>query len=205
MIDFITWYGHATMKFSGEKIVYVDPYELHLPSYDPADIILITHDHSDHCCPADIAKISKANTVILAPESCQAKLRGNVKIIKAGDTIIEQGIQLEAVPAYNTGKRFHPRSAGGLGYIVTINGKRVYQAGDTDFIPVMQQVKADIAILPIGGTYTMNAEEAAHAADVIQPELAIPMHFGAIIGSMIDADKFKKFTSVPVEILTPLR
>ncbi len=203
MVENITWYGHATMKFQGEKIVYIDPYELQGSSYEPADIVLITHDHYDHCSPQDIQKVVKADTVIIAPASCQSQLSGKVKLIAAGEKIIEQGVQIEAVPAYNIGKKFHPKSAGGVGYIVTLNGKRIYQAGDTDFIPEMKQITADIAILPVGGTYTMTAAEAVEAANAINPEIAIPMHFGAIIGSQKDAEEFKRGTHGRVEILTP--
>lgn len=203
MIDYITWYGHATMKLRGEKIVYIDPYEMKSRSYEPADIVLVTHDHYDHCVPEDITKVSKANTVIIAPVNCKGKLQGNVKIIAAGETITEQGVPIEAVPAYNIGKRFHPKSAGGVGYIVTLNGRRIYQAGDTDLIPEMKQINADIVILPVGGTYTMTAKEAAEAANIINPEVAIPMHYGAIVGSSSDAETFKRLTNVPVEILTP--
>ena len=205
MIENITWYGHATMKFKGEKIVYIDPFEMEGSSYEPADIVLVTHDHFDHCSPQDIEKVVTAHTVILAPESCQAKLSGNVKVIAAGETITEQGIRIEAVPAYNTNKSFHPKSAGGLGYIVTLNGKRIYQAGDTDFIPEMNDINADIVILPVGGTYTMDAKEAAEAVNTIKPEVAIPMHFGSIIGSSSDAKQFKKFSQVPVQILSPVK
>ena len=203
MIENITWYGHATMKFRGEKIVYIDPYELKGSAYEPADIVLITHDHYDHCSPQDIEKVARADTVIIAPVSCQSQLSGKVKIIAAGEKIIEQGVQIEAVPAYNIGKKFHPKSAGGVGYVVTLKGKRIYQAGDADFIPEMKQITADIAILPVGGTYTMTAAEAAEAANAIKPEIAIPMHFGAIIGSKKDAEEFKRRTKVRVEILTP--
>ena len=207
MVENICWYGHATMKFSGEKIVYIDPYELHLKQYESADIILITHEHYDHCSPEDIRKISKDETVIYAPLSCKAELNdfAHVKIIAPGEISIEQGVRIEAIPAYNIKKRYHPESAGGVGYVATLNGKRIYQAGDTDFIPIMRSVKADIAILPVGGLYTMDAAEAAKAADAIQPEVAIPMHFGAIVGSAVDAEKFKELTAVPVEILTPVK
>jgi L-ascorbate metabolism protein UlaG (beta-lactamase superfamily) len=203
MIDYITWYGHATMKFSGEKIIYIDPFEMGQGPYEPADIILITHDHYDHCSLGDITKLSKESTVIIAPQNCKNKLKDHVKIIAAGESILEQGVQIEAVPAYNIGKTFHQKSAGGLGYIVTLNGKRIYQAGDTDFIPEMKQIKADVVILPVGGTYTMTAEEAAKAANTIQPEVAIPMHYGSIVGSVTDAETFQQLTNVPVEILTP--
>lgn len=203
MVENITWYGHATMQFKGDgKVIYIDPFEMKLSRYEQADIVLITHDHFDHCSPDDIKKVSKPGTVIIAPKNCQGKLRGNVRVIAAGETITEQGVQIEAVPAYNIGKQFHPKSAGGVGYIITLQGKRIYQAGDTDFIPEMEEIEADIAILPVGGTYTMTAEEAAKAANAINPEIALPMHYGSVAGSAKDAEKFKELTNVSVEILT---
>lgn len=202
MVENITWYGHATMKLSGEKIVYIDPFQLQDTTYEAADIVLITHDHSDHCSPEDIAKVSKADTVVIAPASCQGKLTGKTRVIAAGETISEQGVQIETVPAYNLKKQFHPKSAGGVGYIVTLNGKRIYQAGDTDFIPEMKTISADIVIVPVGGTYTMDAEEAAQAVNAMRPEVAIPMHYGAIVGSGSDAERFKGLVTVPVEILS---
>lgn len=203
MIDFITWYGQASTKLTGEKIIYIDPFEMNNDDYEAADIILVTHDHFDHCSLADIQKVSGNSTTIIAPPNCSSKLSGDIKSITPDETIVEQGIQIEAVPAYNLGKTFHPKTSGGLGYIVTLNGKRIYQAGDTDFIPEMENIKADIVILPVGGTYTMNAEEAAKAANIIKPETAIPIHFGSIVGSQKDAENFKRLAGVPVIILSP--
>ena len=188
---------HACFRIRGnEKTVYVDPYGL--KEHDKADLILITHDHYDHCSVRDIEKIRTDETFIIASEECA--VRGKVKHMKPGDKATVQGIQIEAVPAYNTAKPFHPKTKGNLGYIITMEGKRVYHAGDTDLIPEMDAVSCDIALLPVSGTYVMDPYEAAKAADMIRPSLvAIPMHYGSgVVGSVEDAEAFGRTTDVKV-------
>jgi L-ascorbate metabolism protein UlaG (beta-lactamase superfamily) len=204
MIEKIHWLGHDSFRLEGEVTVYIDPWKLP-PNSPKADIILITHDHYDHCSPEDVAKIQKADTVIVTIPAAARKLKGEVKTVKPGDKITVKGVEIEAVPAYNTDKPFHPKGAGHVGFIVTLGGKRIYHAGDTDFIPEMKGLKVDIALLPVSGTYVMTAEEAAKAADAIKPEVAIPMHYGEIVGSERDAERFKELTSVQVTILKPSR
>ncbi len=204
MVEKIHWLGHDSFRLEGEVTVYIDPWKLP-PNSPKADIILITHDHYDHCSPEDVAKIQKADTVIVTIPAAARKLKGEVKTVKPGDKITVKGIEIEAVPAYNTDKPFHPKGAGHVGFIVTLGGKRIYHAGDTDFIPEMKGLKVDIALLPVSGTYVMTAEEAAKAADAIKPEVAIPMHYGEIVGSEKDAERFKELTSVQVTILKPSR
>ena len=204
MVEKIHWLGHDSFRLEGEVTVYIDPWKLP-PNSPKADIILITHDHYDHCSPEDVAKIQKADTVIVTIPAAARKLKGEVKTVKPGDKITVKGIEIEAVPAYNTNKPFHPKEAGHVGFIVTLGGKRIYHAGDTDFIPEMKGLKVDIALLPVSGTYVMTAEEAAKAADAIKPEVAIPMHYGEIVGSERDAERSKELTSVQVTILKPSR
>lgn len=204
MIEKIHWLGHDSFRLEGEVTVYIDPWKLP-PNSPKADIILITHDHYDHCSTEDVAKIQKADTVIVTIPAAARKLKGEVKTVKPGDKITVKGIEIEAVPAYNTDKPFHPKGAGHVGFIITLGGKRIYHAGDTDFIPEMKGLKVDIALLPVSGTYVMTAEEAAKAADAIKPEVAIPMHYGEIVGSERDAERFKELTSVQVTILKPSR
>ncbi|MBF0553988.1 MAG: MBL fold metallo-hydrolase [Nitrospirae bacterium] len=189
MLDNITWFGHDTFKITGGHVVYTDPYKIKKP--DTADLILITHSHFDHCSPDDAAKVTGDKTVIIAPKDCAAKLRGNIKIAAPGNKFTAAGIEIEAVPAYNTNKNFHPKSNGWVGYIFTLDGKRYYLAGDTDLIPDMMYVK-DIyaAFLPVSGTYVMTAEEAAHAACDIAPKFAVPMHYGEVVGTIKDAERF---------------
>lgn len=197
----IHWLGHDTFKITGEKVLYTDPFKV--KTADHADIILITHEHRDHCSPDDIKMLQGPNTVIVAPVDCAAKLKGNIKIVKPGDKLDISGIKIEVVPSYNTNKQFHTKDRGWVGYIFTISGERIYLAGDTDYIPEMKTFRADIALLPVSGTYVMTAEEAVQAALDIKPRTAIPMHYGSIVGSADDARKFaeKLKGKIFVEIL----
>ncbi len=188
MIDNIRWLGHDTFRIAGEKIVYTDPFRI--KEHDVADIVLITHEHHDHCSPEDVKKIQGPNTVIVAPEDCVSKLTGDVRVVRPGDRIEIAGVPVEVVPSYNKDKKFHPRDKGWVGYIFTLLGKRIYLAGDTDYIPEMKDFDADIALLPVSGTYVMTAEEAVQAAKDIGPDVAIPMHYGSIVGSEADARRF---------------
>lgn len=195
----LTWLGHAGfMLRAAGKVLYIDPYKV--SHGDKADIILITHDHYDHLDPGSISSISKEDTVLIAPKACKEKLKG-MKEIKPGNLIEEQGINIMAVPAYNRSKQFHPRGSG-VGYVLTMGGKTVYHAGDTDSIPEMSDLgDVDIALLPVGGTYTMDAREAAEAADRIGAEVTIPMHWGGIVGTRDDAEELRKATKSKVVIM----
>jgi len=197
----IRWLGHASFLFEGSKIIYADPWELKRGE-PKADIVLVTHDHFDHFSPADIAKVAKDTTVVVATKDSAAKLKDiDVRIIKPGDRITAGGVEIEAVSAYNTNKQFHPKANGWVGYIFTLDGERIYQAGDTDLIPEMKSVRADTVILPVGGTYTMTAKEAAEAVAWIKPKLAIPMHWGKVVGSAKDADEFARLCKCEVRVL----
>jgi L-ascorbate metabolism protein UlaG (beta-lactamase superfamily) len=201
MVKNIRWLGHDTFKVTGEKVIYTDPFKIR--KQDVADIILVTHEHYDHCSPEDIRKISGLKTIIVAPADCAAKLKGTIKTVKPGDVVEVSGITIEAVPSYNTNKQFHTKDKGWVGYIFTISGQRIYIAGDSDYIPEMKTFRADIALLPVSGTYVMTAEEAVQAALDIKPTIAIPMHYGSIVGSKDDARKFAELLKgkVTVEIL----
>ncbi|MFC1801752.1 MBL fold metallo-hydrolase [Nanoarchaeota archaeon] len=209
MLDFegvkIKWLGHSSFKITNGKTIYLDPY--HIEPEEDADLILITHAHFDHFSPEDLEKIKKKSTVVVTTADCAAKLSLNTKVIKPGETINLENIKVEAVPAYNThrfkseGVPFHSKESGWCGYIITVDNVRIYHAGDTDKIPEMKDIKCDVALLPIGGTYTMDAEEAAQAANEIQPHVAIPMHWGKIVGKKTDAELFSEKAEVEVKIL----
>jgi L-ascorbate metabolism protein UlaG (beta-lactamase superfamily) len=198
MTDNIHWLGHDTFKIVGEKIIYTDPFKI--KKSDRADIILITHEHYDHCSPDDVKKIQGPETVIVTTPDCAGKLSGNVKTVKPGDKITVEGVNIEAVPSYNTNKQFHTKDSNWVGYIFTVNGQRIYIAGDTDYIPEMKNFSADIALLPVSGTYVMTAAEAVQAALDIKPKVAIPMHYDSIVGSEKDAREFAEGLKGKVEV-----
>jgi len=205
MLDKIHWLGHDCFRVDAEKAVYFDPFELGSAPV-PADVVFVSHDHFDHCSPSDVAAVTKQGTVIVTNAACAKKLKGNIKVVKPGDKLTVQGIPVEVVPAYNVDparKQFHPRSAGGLGFIVTLGKTRIYHAGDTDFIPEMKSFKVDIAMLPVSGKYVMTPEDAAKAVQAMKPAITIPMHYGSIVGSRQDAETLKKLVApLRVEILT---
>ncbi len=200
MLENITWLGHDAFKIAVSKTIYIDPYQLG-GKPESADIICITHDHYDHCSPEDIEKIQTEDTIIIAPENCMGKLEGDVRLVEAGGKVIIDDLTIEAIPAYNVNKGYHPREAGGVGYILTVEGTTIYHAGDTDPIPEMDGLEVDIALLPVSGVYVATAEEAVEAANRIKPKTVIPMHYGAIVGSRADAERFKELWTGDVVIL----
>jgi L-ascorbate metabolism protein UlaG (beta-lactamase superfamily) len=191
MTEKLHWLGHDCFRIDGPPVVYVDPYQL-ADGLPPADVILITHDHFDHLSPADVAKLHQSSTVVVAPKEVVGKLSVPITEIAAGETKTVAGIKVKAVPAYNTDKTFHPKEDGKVGFIFTVGDVTYYHAGDTDVIPEMTGLAPDVALLPVSGTYVMTADEAAKAARAIKPKVAVPMHYGAIVGSDADAKKFAK-------------
>jgi len=185
MTVLVKWLGHASFQIqAADKIIYVDlkKYGKMVETTEKADIILVTHNHGDHCSPEKIEKLSKEDTVIIAPKNCVKRIKGNVKAIKPSEEITIDGIKIAAVEAYNLkrfrspGKPFHPKGYG-VGYLIKAEGKTIYHAGDTDSIPEMRKLKnIDLALLPTGDKYTMDNAEAAGAAVTIKPKVAMPMH-----------------------------
>ena len=202
--------AHDTFRIAGSKVLYTDPFKVSKP--DKADIVLITHEHFDHLVMEDLQKVVTPQTTIVASPICESGLAGlkvkTLHFMLPGGTFTEGAVTIEGVAAYNTnkgpepGKLFHPREDQRLGFIITLDGTRVYFAGDTDVIPEMKSIRCDIALLPVSGTYVMTAEEAAEAAKLINPKIAVPMHYGAIVGSDADATKFKSLVkNCQVEII----
>lgn len=185
----ITWFGHASFAFTdtnGNKIYYVDPFDLTVTKLEKADLVFITHAHQDHFSPVDIEKIVKAETTIIAPPDILAKINRDDTLkqaVEPNKSYEINGFKFQTIPAYNTNPEklhFHPKTNNWVGYIFELNGKKIYHAGDTDFIEEMKDLKnlnLDIAMLPIGGVYTMDVEEAAKAANAIAAKITIPMHY----------------------------
>lgn len=195
----IHWLGHDCFRIDAAKTIYFDPFQI---SGGPkADLILISHDHFDHCSPEDVAKIQQPTTVVITEKDSAKKLKGDVRVLKPGGSVTVDEVKVEGVPSYNTDKDFHPKKNGWLGFVVEVEGVRIYHAGDADFIPEMKDLKVDIALLPVSGTYVMTSDQAVKAALAIKPKLAIPMHYGAIVGEESDAVRFKKALEGKVEVL----
>jgi len=199
MIRNIEWLGHDSFRIKGSKILYFDPFQI--GDAEPADLVLVTHEHFDHCSPDDVAKVQGQSTTVITEKDSGAKLSGKVQIVSPGDQITVEDITIEAVPSYNIDKSFHPKEKGWLGFIVEMDGVRIYHAGDTDYIPEMSGIRTDIALLPVSGTYVMTAAEAVEAALAIQPQIAIPMHYGAIVGGSSDAETFKSALAGKIEVV----
>jgi L-ascorbate metabolism protein UlaG (beta-lactamase superfamily) len=188
MIENVHWLGHDGFYVGGSKVIYFDPWEI---SGGPkADIICISHEHFDHCSPSDVERISKEDTVIVTEAVAAKKLSGDVRVLKPGEMIDVAGVKVTAVPSYNIDKAFHPKSNEWLGFVVEMDGVKIYHAGDADFIPEMKELDVDIALIPVSGTYVMDADQAIEAARAIKPKIAVPMHYDKIVGSEADARKF---------------
>ncbi|HOO89458.1 MAG TPA: MBL fold metallo-hydrolase [Syntrophales bacterium] len=198
MVNNIFWLGHSSVRIDGEKVIYIDPWKL--KDVKEADIILVSHSHHDHLSVEDIKKIQKNDTIIITTPDCTDGLTGDIRVVKPGDVVQIGEISVEAVPSYNVDKAFHPKENNWLGFVVTVGGKRIYYCGDTDLIPEMESIEADIMLVPVGGTYTMTAEEAARAVNMIKPKIAIPIHYDDIVGTEDDAKRFKGLCEVPVDI-----
>ena len=195
MLENIEVLYHSSIRINKEKIIYIDPFKIN-KNYNDADIIFITHDHYDHYSEEDIDKVINENTTIIIPDELLTKLlrkginKNAIITVEPNKNYMVQGIKFETISAYNTNKTFHPKENGWVGYIIIINGIRYYIAGDTDITEENKQVKCDVAFVPVGGTYTMDFKEAASLINEIKPKIAIPIHYGSIVGTEQDAIDF---------------
>ena len=206
-LDGIDWLGHAGFRIkTSAGLVYIDPYRV--VDAPPAAAILVTHDHFDHFSRDDVLKLAAKGTAFVAPATVTEQLRGNTHSVTPGDAIEVGGLEVLAVAAYNTnkldseGRPFHSREAGWVGYVIRDSGRRIYHSGDTDVIPEMDEAAGvDVALLPVSGTYVMTPSEAAEAARRIDPGVAVPMHWGTVIGTREDAEAFVLAAPVDARIL----
>ena len=188
---------HSSIKISKNKVIYIDPFKID-KNYNDADIVFITHDHFDHYSEEDIDKVINENTTIIIPEELLTKIlrkginKNAVITVESNKEYMVQGIKFETIPAYNTNKTFHPKENYWVGYIITLDGIRYYIAGDTDITEENRKVKCDVAFVPVGGTYTMDFKEAAQLINEIQPKIAVPIHYGSVVGTKQDATDFIK-------------
>jgi L-ascorbate metabolism protein UlaG (beta-lactamase superfamily) len=207
----ITWLGHDGFLIEdGAECIVIDPFKL---AHDTkADYVLLSHEHFDHCNSEDLRKVLKQSSIVVAPQSCNPELAKvspkEIKTVKPGDKVKVGGFEVAAIPAYNTnkykepGKHFHPKQDGKVGYVIkTKSGVTIYHTGDTDMIPEMENIAPDIALIPVSGTYVMTVDEAVQAVAKIKPKVAIPMHYGAIVGTLADAENFKSQAKCEVQIL----
>lgn len=187
---------------TAETVIRFDPFKIAGEPHD-ADIIFITHDHYDHFSPEDIRKVSRPDTLLVAPKSMKKALAKHgftdPVLLAPGESAEVRHIPVEAVASYNLMKPFHPKSNGNLGYVITADGRRIYAAGDTDAVREAAAVRCDIAFVPIGGTFTMNAKEAAELINTIRPEIAVPIHYGSIVGKMSDGDVFRSLVDADIK------
>mgnify|MGYP000344959941 CR=1 FL=1 len=206
MLEGITWFRQSAMRWRGDgPVVYVDPWGVTDPA--PADLILITHAHFDHFQPEEIERLRTATTKLVAPKDVAAELSGDVTAVAPGESHEIGGFRFETVPAYNIVEErleMHPKRNGWVGYVFEYGGRTYYHGGDTDALPELESLSTQVAMVPIGGTYTMDAREAAGLVKAMGPELAVPMHFGFVVGSPSDAERFRELAApVTVEVLEP--
>ncbi len=208
----IRWLGHDGFVLEKNIKIVIDPYRISKPT--EADMVLISHNHFDHMSPDDLQKVSSRNTTIVAAKECSDKLDDIACKEKAtlmpGEEKTINGVKVKAVRAYNidkinpdTEKPFHPKEDNKIGFLINIGGTTIYHTGDSDPIPEMNNLQPDVLLVPVSGTYVMTAKEAVQAVNAIKPKVAVPMHYGTIVGSKNDAEEFKKMVkSCEVQILS---
>jgi L-ascorbate metabolism protein UlaG (beta-lactamase superfamily) len=195
----IHWYGQAAFFIDGSVKVFFDPFNI--GSAPKADVIFVTHTHRDHFSVKDIMKVARKDSTLVAPPVVIPDFPGRVITMKPKDIMTVRGMTVETIPAYNRTLTFHPKSNNWFGFIITIDGMRIYHAGDTDFVPEMEGLAADIGMVPVGGTYTMDAAEAARAVRGMKLKSVVPMHWGDIVGSKKDAEEFRRLVGDAAEVI----
>jgi len=187
---------HSSIRIEEEKVIYIDPFKI-VQNYNDADLIFITHEHYDHYSEEDIEKVKKDDSIIIIiPKDLLTTLfkkgynKNNIITVEPNKEYFVQGIKFETIPAYNVNKSFHPKEKAWIGYVIEIKGIRYYIAGDTDLTEENKKVKCDVALVPVGGTYTMNFKEASELINEIKPKIAVPTHYGDVVGTNKDATDF---------------
>jgi len=208
----IYWLGHDSFRIVwGNTVLYIDPYQIQVGE-PKADVILVTHEHFDHCDPPSIQRVSKPSTVVVAPRvarQCVSKVTQNIAEIAPGEAKTVGNVKIVAYPAYNLNKFrdpargvvFHPKQDGRVAYLIELGGVRIFHAGDSDFIPEFRDVKTDVALVPVSGVYVMTPAEAAEFVNAIEPKVAIPMHYGSIVASEREAEEFKRLVKPGIEVV----
>lgn len=205
MLENIEVLCHSSIRFSKKKIIYFDPFKIE-KNYNDADVIFITHDHYDHYSEEDIDKIVKEDTIIVVPEDLKTKLlkkgwkEENIITVRPNESYTVKNIEFKTIPAYNVNKQFHPKENAWVGYLLEIEGVTYYIAGDTDITEENKKIKCDVAFVPVGGTYTMDYTEASELINEIKPKVAVPTHYGSIVGSKKDGIKFSKLVNPEIEV-----
>ncbi len=195
MLDNLEVLCHSSIRITGEKTIYIDPYEIK-EEYHDADVIFCTHAHNDHFSPQDILKVkSEDSFIVIVEDNVTDALKLGFKphfitVVKPNYKFYVNGIEFYTTPAYNTNKPFHPKDNEWVGYVITLNNIRYYISGDTDHLPELDNIECDVALLPVAGTYTMDYFEAAELANKIKPKYAIPTHYGSIVGIESDPINF---------------
>ena len=211
MLDNIEVFTQSSIRIKDKtRTIYVDPFQMKSDPHD-ADYVFITHSHSDHFSLDDIRKVIKSSTILVVPTKMEGDARElsaevkNIIPLKPGIYKELSGLEVETIPAYNTVKPFHPKRAEWLGYILRIDGKRVYIAGDTGATKEAKHVRCDIALVPVGGTYTMDTKRAAELVNIIRPEYAIPTHYGSIVGKKTDGQTFASLVDSTIKVVEKIQ
>jgi len=208
VLERLTWFRQAAIRYAGEGMtIYIDPWGTG-PEDPKADLILITHAHFDHLQPHEIERLSTPGTKLVAPRDVAKELSGEVTAVAPGESHEVAGVRFQTVPAYNIVEErldMHPKANAWVGYVLELGGRRYYHGGDTDALPELESLQTDVAMVPIGGTYTMDYREAAGLVKAMQPKLAVPFHFGFVVCSPSHGELFRREAApVPVELMEPV-